>query len=184
MIKPGFLHNDFRDCEDLELSNFEKCVFMTLYNLSLKSGWEYIAYVYENDTAIFQTDKIQNKVSVNNELIKEGVKLYHSHTSDSPISVVDLNQLYKEEVVSIGVVCKNKEIYKISIKDGYLPEMRELMEFTKNIKIDVYNTILQLETFGELTESEIIYMFYKERLFRVIREYGWTYEGGALDEQV
>ena len=28
---------------------------------------------------------------------------------------------------------------------------------------------------------ERAYMFIKERLFRIVREYGWIYKGGKLD---
>ena len=101
-------------------------------------------------------------------------------SSDSPFSLPDIKQLLFRQIVDeIGVVCKNKDVFLLSVGNGYLPEYEDFVRFVKDIKQDILNTVSQIEGFDKMSMVERQYMFIKERLFRIVREYGWTYHPGA-----
>ena len=80
------------------------------------------------------------------------------------------------------MVCQNRDVYTISIGEGFKPDKNTLDDFLKSIDSDVVNTVMQNKYFNEMTTQERNYIYYQERLFRIVREYGWIYKGGKLDE--
>ena len=82
-----------------------------------------------------------------------------------------------------GFSCQKiyKDVFLLSVGNGCLPEYEDFVRFVKDIKQDILNTVSQIEGFDKMSMVERQYMFIKERLFRIVREYGWTYKGGKLD---
>ncbi len=183
LIKPLLYEKDFTDCDLLDLTVFQKEIFIKLLNMTEATGYEYVAYVYKNRKTIIRTSNEHGRVLLNDSLINENaVKLFHSHSSDSPFSLPDIKQLLFRQIVDeIGVACKNKDVFLLSAGNGYLPEYEDFVRFAKDIKQDILNTVSQIEGFDKMSMVERQYMFIKERLFRIVREYGWTYKGGKLD---
>ena len=183
LIKPLLYEKDFTDCDLLDLTVFQKEIFIKPLNMTEATGYEYVEYVYKNRKTIIRTSNEHGRVLLNDSLINENaVKLFHSHSSDSPFSLPDIKQLLFRQIVDeIGVVCKNKDVFLLSVGNGYLPEYEDFVRFVKDIKQDILNTVSQIEGFDKMSMVERQYMFIKERLFRIVREYGWTYKGGKLD---
>ena len=76
------------------LSEKEKDVFGKLYQLSKENDVEYLAYYHRDGNVDYRTDNIHGAVSVDSSLIDNGTKLFHAHTSESPISHNYILQLY------------------------------------------------------------------------------------------
>ena len=106
LIKPLLYDKDFTDCDLLDLTVFQKEIFIKPLNMTEATGYEYVAYVYKNRKTIIRTSNEHGRVLLNDSLINENaVKLFHSHSSDSPFSLPDIKQLLFRQIVDeIGVV--------------------------------------------------------------------------------
>jgi hypothetical protein len=135
------------------------------------------------------TSDLKNKVLIPEELIKlldsEGskdVKLYHNHPNGTAPSATDLEQLLRNRVRSTYTVGSNGNIHLVDFDRGILPQITEYEAFTDMVADELDITLRNEVTSGDMSISEANYIFAKEQAYRIVRQYGWKYYGGRIDE--
>ena len=109
-----------------------------------------------------------------------GLRLYHSHTNDTPHSATDLKQLLNEKVEEVGVVTRNGDGFTVSVGDGWIPTKEEFEDTVKRIADEVNRDLLDDSNFFELKIEERNYVAIREQTYRICREFKWELQGGSL----
>ena len=96
-----------------------------------------------------------------------------------------MEQLFRSEVEEIGVICKNEDVFLLSVGNGYLPPFNEFQQlekdedFRKEIVADVISMYPDIYFLGI---NENSYLFHRELVYRIIRMFGWTVKGGKIND--
>lgn len=180
---PAYLTGDYSDYLPLQLTNQDIETFRSLHVLSSENIFEYGRIMYENGETNIMTNHMKNMVRLPVEEIDHtNLRVYHSHTNDTPPSSQDFFPLTLLKVSQIGVIARNGDIWIVKPGSGYRPSVNELKDTIHLIKEEVdTNTILSMNSIG-FTTGELNYISIRECFFRISREFKWDVYGGSIYE--
>ncbi len=177
------LEGNFDDVSELNISSRERQILSDLRSASDKNGYEYGTILNEKGESLgLITSNEHNSVRLPiDEAIKTGnVRIYHSHTNDTPLSSEDLFKLTEEKVESVAVTTANGDVFIVKRGNGYIPSKTEFDEFEK----EAYNTSMEYAMnypdFREMSSSEANYVAIREQFGLIVRHFEWSAEGGKL----
>lgn len=181
---PDFLKGNYDDFEELALSKEEHDVMRKLHSLSRDNSKEYAVISINGVLGNPYSSNIYDRVEIDFSSVTKNdhVKVFHSHTDDSPFSRKDFRLLLRPQVDEIGVVTANGDIFSTSIGSGYRPTIDEFEEIVDRIYSEVNNEIVLTEEFADSTIEERNYLATRETAYRIARHFGFTYRGGAMQD--
>lgn len=180
---PKSLIGIFDDYEPLSLDAKEISILTELNEKSIDNRFEYGKILYNEGETEVLTSKKYDKVALPVEQTEgTGLRVFHSHTNDTPPSSADLKPLTLEKVDKVGVISNNGDAWIIEIGDGYRPTKDELDAWILHIEKEVSFDIQTDPQFADWTPEERNYMVTREKLYRTVREFKWKAMGGRLDE--
>ena len=180
---PQYLEGDFSDFSPLSISDEEREMLRELHEMSMEDRTEHGKIILQNGNVIEchsnSPDGVQMPISDIDEI---GIKMYHSHTNDTPQSSMDLSKLLIGKVDEVGVVTNNRDVFIARIGDGWVPTAEEFGEFVKTVAREIDSELPFMPGFNELSLEERNYIAIREQAYRICREYGWSLDGGKLDK--
>jgi hypothetical protein len=181
---PPEIEGNFDDFKKLNLTEKEKDIFTKLYTKTIENNYEYGCVITQKGEVFEFGSKEYGRIKIPTDGINEtGLKIFHSHTNDTPPSVADFARLLDPKVSEVGVVTRNQDVFKVSVGDGWIPTQQEFSEITKKIARDVNMSIQEEESFAKWTFSERNYMGTREQAYRIVMEFEWIMAGGKLNEK-
>ena len=178
---PPFMEGKFDDCHLLNISKEERKVFTRIYDEVEKNGFEYGETITSEGTIPCYSTSNHSVVMNTDAIDERGVKLYHGHTNDTLPSEKDLSRfIYDNKVEAIGVVTKNKDVFIVTVSDGYIPDIEEFSKIVKNARTVAEHNVLERYNLESLPEKQIEYLIIREKNIEIIRQLGWRIEGGKL----
>ncbi len=179
--KPENLQGNYDDFTPLHVSKTERELLNELKEMSDVDGFEHGLIIRKNGEKQFCHSNNANAVEIPISSIDEkGLKLYHSHTNDTPHSIADLSRLLEEKVDEVGVVTRNGDAFTVSVGNGWVPSEDEFRSTVKKIAQEVDRDIMLEPGFFDLSIEERNYVAIREQTFRVCREFEWELCGGPL----
>ena len=177
---------NFDDFQPLSLTEQDTEVLENLYNASQSDGFEHGAALIDGELHEF-TSSLESKVRVQgnvkqliNAAPDRSVRLYHSHTNATPHSITDFQWLLDEKIDRIIVIAYNGDAYSVSVGNGWIPDIKEFLEITDNIREEVYLDVFDFSGYDSWTLDERHYVRVREQSFRIAQHFKWTMEGGSL----
>jgi hypothetical protein len=178
---PDFMKKDYSDFEPLNITDDERSSLIKLYNYTKNKNIEYACIVENGIPGEPFTSGEYDRVKIDlSDIETEHLKLYHSHTDDSPLSRKDFYKLVNPKVDAIGNVTMNEDVFIVEIGNGYRPTEEELKEVIDRIEVEVENEIIWTDAFQNAKKSERQYMTTREVAYRIAREFKFTMRGGPL----
>lgn len=173
-----YLHH-YEDYETIELDENEKAILTELYTLSENDMFEYGCAIINGEPTEPFTSKLYGKVGIPDEYLSSGnVKFYHAHTNCTIFSAGDLRLLTYENVDEVAVITRSKDVYRVTIGDGYRPDKDEFDEEVNGIRSLADELIKEYPEYYSWTPDQRIYMAIREQAFLICRRFGWRLEGG------
>lgn len=179
---PDFENKNFDGYNEFAPSELERKVLKELQFMEKDDHVEHIAYLYSDGNYEIGTSNNSNNVKVEENMILGKTKLFHNHTSVSPLSNQDLKLLTREEIDEIGVICNNGDAYIVRIAGGIKPSEVEFESYSRDLDIEIDNDLMNQNYFYDLSLNERNYLFFKEKAYRISRHFEWIIEGGDIDE--
>ena len=180
--KPKNLIGNYDDYEPLDLSLKEIEIIDGLHKRSLEKRYEYGKIIYNEGETEYLTNDLYDKVLLPVEQTDgTGLKVFHSHTNDTPPSSADFRPLTIDKVDKIGVISNNGDVWVVEIGNGYRPTLDELEETASRIKREVLIDIQNHPDYFDWTPEERCYMVTREKFYRIAREYEWKAMGGDIN---
>lgn len=179
--KPKYLQGNYEDFNPLHISNSERELLTELKEMSDADGFEHGVIIKKNGEKQLCHSNNANAVEMPISSIDEkGLKLYHSHTNDTPHSITDLSRLLEEKVDEVGVATRSGDAFTVSVGNGWIPSEDEFRSIVKKIAQEVDRDILLEPGFLDLSIEERNYVAIREQTYRVCREFKWELCGGPL----
>ena len=179
---PDKLKNNFDDYEKLEISDYEKKILLDLRKYSDNNGVEAIKVIYEGGETEICSNQLYGKVKIPNDVIgKKHIRIYHSHTDVSAMSMADMIKLTDANVDAVVLINKAYYVYVIEAVDSHRPAINEFTILYNQVNNEVINDLIDNE-YGKITMSELNYMYVQEIMYRICRHYKWKIQGGKIDE--
>ena len=181
---PRDMVGNFDDFEPLTISEDDRKCLSNLKELTDVNGWEYGQIFSDIDQTGLITNNDPGKVALPiSEVDGNHLRVYHSHTNDTPPSLVDLTKLAFDKVDSVGVITGNGDVFSVSINGGYRPTFDDFdVYFDDEWQTKFDKNMEEYSGFWEWTPEERIYMTVREQFYTVCREFGWRMEGGRLND--
>lgn len=178
---PPFMDGNFDDCHPLSISKEERTIFSRIHDKVLKTGNEYGEIITSEGVIPCESNK-NYKVLMRTDTIDEyGLRLYHGHTNDTLPSETDMFRfVIDDKVDAIGVVTRNRNVFVVSIGDGYVPDEKEYWEAVREARRKADRAVLRKYNLEGLSEKQIDYLIIREKNIEIIRNFGWRVEGGKL----
>lgn len=178
---PSFMEGDFDDCHPLTISEEDRNTFSRIHEKVMESGYEYGEIITPSRVVPCESD-LSGLVQMKTDGIDEyGLKLYHGHTNDTLPSEIDLFRLvWDEKVNEIGVVSRNKDVFRVYVGDGYIPTEEEYWNIVRKTGIEAERTVARNYDISTLTENELNYLYIRTKNIEIIHKLGWRVEGGKL----
>lgn len=82
----------------------------------------------------------------------------------------------------IGVIGYNGDAYFAYVGSGWKPTADEFSQDLMRIATEADEAVMSNPDFFSWDYDERIYMAVKEQAYLIARNYGWTIEGGRIDE--
>lgn len=178
---PAEYIDNYDDFSELTLSQQERGVLEELHTLSVDSGYEYGAVIYDSGNSKPFTSEYESRVDVPKEYAdKPGLKIYHAHTNETPFSGKDFEWLTRENVEKVCVISRNGDAFVSYIGNGYRPDINEYREALQEIMADANMSVMGYPGFLGWTYEQRTYMAIREQAYLIARRFGWTLEGGKL----
>lgn len=172
---------EFRDCESLSLSKKDIDILIRLHELSLNDGVEHAAAIINDDVIQEFTSGFADKVYIPEEVRNtRTVRLFHSHTIETPLSPSDLTFLIAPGIDEVCVITKNRSVFRVLVNGGIKPDEREYIEQTEGLDDIVNFEIMDHPGFIDWDIDFRNYMATMEQLFRTVRLFKWRLEGGRI----
>ena len=174
-------YSDFNDCEELSLSDSDLGILERLYNLSKQAGIAHAAVVKDDELLTVLTNGLSDRVYIPESIRNmEHLRLFHSHTIETPLSPSDLSLLIAPGVDEVCVITKNRSIFRVMVNGGIKPEEEEYIEKTDGLDDEVNFDVMEYSDFYEWTYELRNYVATKEQMFRTVRLFRWRLEGGRI----
>ena len=169
------------DYEQLDLSEADINILNALYTMSKEDGMEHGAAIVDGERICTFTSNLPNKVCIPEE-IKDvrSLRLFHSHTIDSPLSPNDLSLLTIPSANEVCVITTNRKVYRVLINGGIKPNYAEYIESTEGLDDEVNFDIMALPDFEKWDFPTRNHMAKMEQMFRTVRLFKWRLEGGRI----
>ena len=178
---PEYLKGDYSDYLPLQISEEERKIFKKLKEMSDEDGFEHGAIIIKKGNVKYYNSNNANAVKMpTSEIDGTELKLYHSHTNDTPQSAADFLRLLEDKVDEVGVITRNGDAFIASVGNGWIPTEEEFEEIVKRISREVDNELIMSQNFFELTPQERNYVAIREQAYRICREFEWELHGGQL----
>lgn len=174
-------YNSFDDFEELQLSEQEIEMLKGLRLLSMSNHFEYgRAIVGSMITNVF-TNMQATRAAMPEELgLERGVRLFHSHTNKTPLSLRDLSILTNPAVVEVTVITIDGAIFRVMRTEEEYVSLEEFSEIASVVYDESNFDIMKYEGFIEWDEELRNYMAIKEQMYRIVRQFYWRAEGGRI----
>ena len=183
--KPDYLIGDYSDYLPLELNEQEKEALLSLNQKSVDTDYEYGIVLFDGGKTDYYHNELHDKVYIPvSDIDEKGLKVYHSHTNDTPPSAQDFTPLVQEKVDQIGVISINGDAWIVKVGYGYRPTKEELEETVDKLTQEVNKDIFMDPRSSEWTLEETNYMATRETFFRIIRQFEWEAYAGDINEQI
>ena len=172
---------DFSDCEPLTISQDDLTVLNRLHELSSQYGNEYAIAIIDGVEMKEFTSELSDRVHIPDELRETGnVRLFHSHTIETPLSPSDLVFLSWPSVDDICVITKERSVFRVLVNGGIKPDTGEYIEMTDGLDDEVNFEIMGHPCFEDWDYDVRNYMATKEQMIRTARLFKWRLEGGRI----
>ena len=180
-IPPKEYEHNFEDFHELEISEAERNVFVSLREAMTANGYEHGVIIDNGIPGKILTDNEVDKVRLPNDDIKNNhATLLHCHTGTTPPSSIDVRRLVNKKVDRVGVVTYNGDIFIVDVGEGFRPTLEEFTEDEREIRESVDTDMMEQAYKKGWTPDELTYMCIREELYRLCVKYGWTASGGLL----
>ena len=179
---PKEYDGNFDDYEPLNLSDAERKGFGSLRSATASSGFEYGVVIENGNVGTLHTSGLPDAVALSFDDYGEGLTVLHSHTNATTFSVQDFAMLFNPKVEKVGVVGYNGDAYLTYVGGGWLPSLSEFEADVSRIRQEANVTIMEDPDFCSWSLEERNYMAIREQAYRIARNYGWTIEGGKMDD--
>ena len=174
-------YNDFSDCEPLTLSDNDIIILQMLHVLSLNDGAEHAAVTTDGTSIREFTSGLPDRVRIPSEIGYSGdVRIFHSHTIETPLSPNDLMFLVTPCINEVCVITKERSIFRVLVNGGIKPDLDEYTEKTDGLDAEVNFDIMEHPCFWSWDMAMRNYMATKEQMFRTVRLFKWRLEGGRI----
>lgn len=181
--KPLSMVGNYDDYEKLELTEKEVDTLKNLNRLALENQVEYGKILYNEGETDDITSNLHGKVLLPVKQTEgTGLKVFHSHTNETPPSSADLIALTVDKVDRIGIISINGDTWVAEINGGIRPTVEELIEVTQDIYEELENELYEYPEVKDMTPEEKNYMFIREKFFRITRHFKWKVMGGDINE--
>lgn len=181
---PAYLDGDFSDYNPLQIDDQTKDDLLEMNRLANTNQYEYGQIIVDGKPGRIYTSRLYGKVEVDLGRFPNDceLKIYHSHTNNTPLSPADFSKFIDQRVVEIGNIAANKDVYITKIGYGYHPSKDEFDEAVDTIQKEVLMDMMNSPDFYDLSTEERNYVTIKEESYRIARYFKWETEGGRLDE--
>ena len=180
---PASMIGDYSDFSPLELDTADYESLSAMHNMALKNQYEYGQILYDEGQTELLTDKKYDKIHLPVEQTKgSNLRVYHSHTNNTPPSSADFRALTLEKVKRIGVISGNGDTWIVEIDYGYRPTLDELDNYLDGLERTLPFELMNHPSFYDWTPEERNYMLIREKFYRVTKEFGWKAMGGSINE--
>lgn len=181
--KPESMNGDYSDYLPLELSSEEKEELLAINKKAIETDYEYGIVLFDGGKTEYFHNDLHDKVYIPVSSIDEKeLKVYHSHTNDTPPSTQDFVPLLETKVNQIGVISRNGDTWIVKVGYGIRPTKEEFTVITNKIVEEVNADILLDPRAVEWSLEETNYMATRETFYRVVREFEWEAFGGDINE--
>ncbi len=178
---PPFMEGSFDDCHQLTISDEDRKTFQNIHDKVSKTGCEYGEIITSKGKIPCESADSGKVVMDTSSIDEYGLKLYHGHTNDTIPSQKDLSRfVYDEKVDTIGVITQNRDIFVVTVGDGYIPTESEYWKIANNARHYAETSVISKYNIGNLSEKQIEYLIIREKNIEIIRQFGWRIEGGKL----
>ena len=109
----------------------------------------------------------------------DDLKPYSNNTKEHP---QDFEWLLDSKVDKIGVIGYNDDTYVCYIGYGDRPPLEELRNTADLLANEANRTVIDYPGFFEWSLEERNYMAIREQAYRIAQHFGWTMEGGRIDD--
>ena len=173
--------SNFSDYEELQLTDVEAQTLRELNTKALEENVEYGAGIINGSPTALFTSGEQNQIHIPGQLLHtNGVKLFHSHTNPTPLSLADLRILTNPNIKEIGVITINGDVYTVSTNENII-ELAEFEAASRIIRREVdFGLMGDYSEFFDWTVAQRQYMAIKEQAYRIARHFEWEMRGGRL----
>ena len=182
---PKSMLKNYSDFEPLKLLKKDFDTLKELHKYALENRYEYGKIIYNEGETDLITSELFGKIALPVKQTEgTGLRIYHSHTNDTPPSSADFIPLTVDKVDRIAVVSNNGDTWVVDIADGYRPTEEELAEVTKNIVNELKEDLKNYPEYKEWSPEERNYMFIREKFFRISRHFKWKVLGGDINDEI
>lgn len=179
---PERYRDNYDDFEELQADKTTTSALKNLRNKSRESGKEYAVVVQNGKASEVFTSGAEDSVGVSLDNYRGSVEVYHSHTNVTPPSAKDFAILLNPKVEKFGNIAYNSDAFIVSVGGGWIPSVEEYNEAVKDIAREVNRDMINDPDFMSWTIPERNYAAIREQAYRIARYFGWTIEGGKIDE--
>jgi len=174
-------YHDYRDFEQLSLSESDTTVLNNLYAHSVADDVEYGAVIIANNCVREFTDGLRDRVSIPNDIPSgQSLRLFHSHTIDTPLSPSDMAFLSFPDIDEVCVTTRSRSVFRVLVNGGIKPDYNEYTEKTYAMDDEANFALMRRPDFWDWEYDIRNYMATREQMFLTARLFKWRLEGGRI----
>lgn len=178
--QPLSIVGDFEDFKPLDLTEEDKKILLELNRLAKLNNYEYGYATYKGGNTEPQTDEKYGDIIIRYPHGSKEIKLFHSHTDESTLSIVDLSALINPDVEKTHLMSINGDVWTASVGQGIRPTKEEFTEARWICYDGLEQAVMEHPDYSNWTYEERYYMLVRENMLRIGRYFEWDIAGGRL----